>query len=147
MGGAGLIWIGAAVGAGFLLALQGPINAELGGTLKAPIVAAFISLSVSAILALGLILISGQPAEWRAPPLWLYLAGGCLGIAIVMAAILVTPKLGAATYLAAAIFGQLAVGLILDHFGLLGLPQHAISFGRVTGVLLVLAGAILMRVF
>jgi transporter family-2 protein len=145
MGGA--VWIGAAVFAGFLLALQGPINAELGGALKAPIVAAFISLSVSAVLALGLILMWGQSAEWRAAPIWQYLAGGCLGIAIVMAAILVTPKLGAGTYLAVAIFGQLAIGLILDHFGLLGLPQHAISFGRVAAVVLVLAGAVLMRVF
>jgi transporter family-2 protein len=144
---AGIVWIGAAVCAGFLLALQGPINAELGGALKAPLVAAFISLSISALLALALIVISGQAAEWRAPALWLYFAGGCLGIVIVMAAILVTPKLGSSTFLAAAIFGQLAVGLILDHFGLLGLPQHEVSLGRVAAVGLVLAGAVLMRIY
>jgi transporter family-2 protein len=144
--GAGFLWIGLAVASGLLLATQGPVNALLGHTLAAPLAAALVSVSVSAILALAILALTGEAPNWSAPPLWLYLAGGCLGIAIVTVAILVTPRLGASTFLACTILGQLAAGLVLDHFGLLGLPQQSISIGRVVAVGLLLAGALLIRV-
>jgi transporter family-2 protein len=147
VGVSGLAWIAAAASTGIVLALQGPVNAKMGAALAAPIAAALVSSTVTATIALGMLMLSGQGVDWRAPPLWLYGAGGALGICIITAAIIITPKLGASTFLAAAIFGQLAAGLILDHFGLIGMPQHAISFGRIAGVALVLAGAVLIRAF
>ena len=146
MGGSGLIWLAVTAGTGILLALQGPVNAKLGAALAAPIAAALVSSSVTAAIAFGVLMVSQQPVEWRAPSPWLYVAGGSLGICIISAAIVVTPKLGAGTFLAVAIFGQLAAGVILDHFGLLGLEQHTLSFGRIAAVGLVLAGAVLMRI-
>ena len=56
-------------------------------------------------------------------------------------------EIQAGTFLAVAIFGQLAAGVILDHFGLLGLEQHTLSFGRIAAVALILAGAVLMRIY
>jgi transporter family-2 protein len=147
VGGSGLIWLAVTAGAGILLALQGPVNAKLGAALAAPIAAALVSSCVTAVIALGVLTLSHQSVEWRAPAAWLYIAGGTLGICIISAAIVVTPKLGAGTFLAVAIFGQLAAGVILDHFGLLGLEQHTLSFGRIAAVALILAGAVLMRIY
>lgn len=147
MGGSGLIWLAATAATGILLALQGPVNAKLGAALAAPIAAALVSSCVTAVIALGALTLSHQPVEWRAPTPWLYVAGGTLGICIISAAIVLTPKLGAGTFLAVAIFGQLAAGVILDHFGLLGLEQHTLSLGRIAAIVLILAGAVLMRIY
>ena len=37
--------------------------------------------------------------------------------------------------------------LILDHYGLIGYPQQDISLGRVAGVVLILAGVLMIRKF
>jgi len=41
--------------------------------------------------------------------------------------------------------GQLALSLILDHFGVMGVPQQPISLPRIAGVLLVIGGVLLVR--
>jgi transporter family-2 protein len=43
--------------------------------------------------------------------------------------------------------GQMLAALLLDHFGLLGYPFHPLSLGRVAGVLLLMAGAYMVRIF
>ena len=43
------------------------------------------------------------------------------------------------------IAGQLMTGIVLDRIGFMGLPVHEITAGRLTGVALLLAGALLVR--
>ena len=45
------------------------------------------------------------------------------------------------------VFWLLLIGLILDHFGAFGTPQHPISLGRLAGIALVLAGVLMVRRF
>jgi transporter family-2 protein len=40
--------------------------------------------------------------------------------------------------------GQMVAAVVLDHFGLLNLPQHTASPGRFLGVILMAAGASLV---
>jgi transporter family-2 protein len=47
--------------------------------------------------------------------------------------------------LTAAIAGQLAAALVLDHYGLLGLERHPVTLTRALGFVLVLVGAALVR--
>jgi transporter family-2 protein len=42
--------------------------------------------------------------------------------------------------LALTVAGQMLASVIIDHFGLLGFPQHPVSTGRVVGILLLIAG-------
>jgi bacterial/archaeal transporter family-2 protein len=56
----------------------------------------------------------------------------------------VVPQLGVAGLLAGSIAGQLAGGLMIDRFGLLGMPQNPITTGRLVGVALLVAGAVLV---
>jgi transporter family-2 protein len=47
--------------------------------------------------------------------------------------------------LALFVAGQMSMGLVLDHFGVLGVPVHATSPGRLVGAVLVVAGVFLLR--
>ena len=46
-----------------------------------------------------------------------------------------------------AVTGQMAVGIVLDHFGALGLERHPISPGRVAGIALLIIGVFLLKRF
>jgi len=75
------------------------------------------------------------------------LAGGSLGAAYTTAAIILTPRLGAAATMGFAVAGQLLAGILVDRIGFLGLAVREISFGRVAGAVLLLAGAVLIRIY
>ena len=62
-------------------------------------------------------------------------------------ALVLVPRVGAATYLSAMIAGQLLASVVIDHFGHMGLAVREITPGRVVGVVLVLAGMAAIRVF
>jgi bacterial/archaeal transporter family-2 protein len=135
--------------AGGLIAMQAPINAQLARGLGFPLAAAAASF-FAGTLALAIItgLVSqaqGASIAWRAPPLWMFIVGGCLGAGYVTCSIILTPKLGAAATMAFIVAGQLMAGLTLDHFGYFGLAVREVSIGRVGGALLLLAGALLIR--
>jgi transporter family-2 protein len=55
------------------------------------------------------------------------------------------PRLGVTYFLMIAIAGQLAMALFLDRIGAFGIDRIEISPQRIAGVLLVLAGAFLVR--
>ncbi|NBW86120.1 MAG: EamA-like transporter family protein, partial [Planctomycetia bacterium] len=80
----------------------------------------------------------------RSVPWWNWL-GGPLGALIVLSGAALTPKLGAAAFIAAFVGGQLICSLALDHYGLLNLPRQDLTPGRMLGAALVFAGVLLVR--
>jgi transporter family-2 protein len=136
-----------AVIAGVLIAVQAPTNAMLGKALAAPMGAALISFLVgsAALLAVALA-VSPRPsvAGLRDLP-WYAWVGGFYGAFFVAVATFTAPRLGIGVLLTAAIAGQLAAALVLDHFGMLGLDRHPINLARLLGLGLVVAGAVLVR--
>lgn len=76
-------------------------------------------------------------------PLWVW-TGGLLGILFVTSSVVLTQPLGAALFFVLVIAGQLAGSLVLDEFGLLGARVIPASPGRIAGVFLVFAGAMLV---
>ena len=71
-------------------------------------------------------------------PWWLW-TGGLVGAAFVFGALFVAPRIGAAAFAAATIFGTVAASLIIDHFGLFGFPVKPMSLLRLAGTGCVLA--------
>jgi transporter family-2 protein len=138
-----------AVGAGF--AMQAPINAALGRTLGMPVAAAaasFVAGSVALVaIALALSQMQGAAIAWRAPPFWMLVGGGLLGAAYVTSVIVLTPKLGTAATMAFIVAGQLLAGLLLDQIGAFDLVVREITLGRLSGAVLLLAGALLIRLY
>ena len=79
-------------------------------------------------------------------PLWAaFVSGGLLGATFVTSAGVLAPRLGAATLVAAVVAGQMVGALLLDHYGVVGYPQHSLSIERVTGVMLVMTGVALIQ--
>ena len=62
-----------------------------------------------------------------------------------LAAIVLAPRLGAATLIAAVVAGQMFTSLVLDQDGLVGFPVHLMTPVRLLGAALVIAGVILIQ--
>ncbi len=135
---------------GGLLPVQGSINSHLSSLLKHPLQAAFVSFFVGtlALLFLNVFLKTEVPAakELVKIPFYLFL-GGLLGAIYVTSAIVLIPKIGITSLLAASIAGQLIISSLIDHFGFFNVPIHPISFGRVAGIALLATGTFLIQRF
>jgi transporter family-2 protein len=132
--------------AGALVALQAPINSGLGraiGTFAASSVSFAIGTVILICIALTVGDGFGQIGEVRHLS-WYYLTGGALGAAYVTTVLVSVRTLGAGGVTAATISGQLAMSLVLDRAGILGLPQRAVTAPRVLGVALLAVGVVLI---
>jgi transporter family-2 protein len=147
----GLVWSLLSIVSGTLIALQAPINAELGRALGFRVAAAAASFVSGAIVLVAISFAisqaQGVAIAWREPPPWLLVTGGLLGAAYVTSVIILTPKLGTAATMAFIVAGQLLAGLLIDHLGLFNLAVREITLGRAAGAVLLLAGALLIRVY
>ena len=131
---------------GGLVALQAPINSMLGksiGTWQAAFLSfaiGTVALACIAALATGGL---GQVTEARHLT-WYYLSGGLLGAAYITSVLVTVRSLGAGGVVAATIAGQLAVSVIVDQFGLLGVEKQPVTVGRVVGIVLLGLGTYLV---
>lgn len=145
---ASLYLAGALLGAG--IALQQVVNANLRTALGSPFWAALTNFAVGTAVLTVVVAILRAPAPSlqamaRVPPYaW---TGGLLGAAYVTGAILLIPRLGAASLVALFIVGQLLGSLAFDHFGVMGLSVHEVSWPRLLGVALLIGGAALVTSF
>jgi transporter family-2 protein len=71
--------------------------------------------------------------------------GGIFGAIFIIAGIMLIPHLGAATFIALLVAGQMITALAFDHFGVLGLAQRDADLPRLFGAALLVAGVILVR--
>lgn len=140
-----LLGIGAAAGAA--IALQSIINAALSkrtGSLGSTLLVTIISITAVTLL----ILFFPREADFKnlpGPSEWYLYLGGILGIMIVLAPIFLVPRIGASATLSAIVVGQLVTALVIDQFGLFGLPRIEVTAARVIGLVLLIAGAFLLR--
>jgi bacterial/archaeal transporter family-2 protein len=135
-----------AVAAGCFVGLQAPVNARLGrevGKLQAATVSFTIGLLalvvVAAISSGGL---SGIGNVSKAP-LW-SLIGGVLGAFYVTVALVTVRTLGLSALTAIVVSGQLAIAVVVDRFGLLGIAKQQIGASRIIGLVLLVVGAVLV---
>jgi len=142
------VLLGAALVLGAALAVQVGVNSLLRGGLGHPMLAATLSFVIGTV-GLGLVTLAVRPALPAPGQLvripWWQWSGGLLGALYVASAIVLAPRLGAATLLAAIVAGQMIASLALDHYGLLGFPVQPISAGRVLAVALIIAGVLLLQ--
>ena len=71
--------------------------------------------------------------------------GGLIGVLVVAGSAAIVPVTGAAMFFVCLIAGQLLGSVALDHFGAFGLPEIQISPIRLIGVVLALAGVLLVQ--
>jgi transporter family-2 protein len=143
-----LLYVLLAVAAGSLVPLQAGINASLRLSLQHPVLAAVVNfmvgLSLLVTYAVATRVTLPSAAQIGQAPWWCWI-GGSMGAALVLSGVLLSHRLGAATFIACIILGQLAASVVVDHFGLVGYPQHSISIQRLGGLFLLAAGVYFIR--
>jgi len=141
------IFIVLAILAGMALPLQGAINSKLASFMHNPFLSALISFTIGTIALLIYVLVSRIPLSQlsgvREAPMITWI-GGLLGAFFITTTLLTVPKLGVALTFSLVILGQMIVTLPMDHFGLLGVMVRSITWPRILGVVLVIAGTILI---
>ncbi len=124
-----------AVSVGGMVVLQAGSNALLGRLLGHPLSASLTSLGVSlGVVSLGLLLVRvplPAIASLGGAPWWSWL-GGLFGAAYLTVAILVAPRLGAATFIACVVAGQMLVSALCDQFGWAGFPVRRLSWEAIS---------------
>ena len=143
-----LIFVLLAVAAGSLLPIQAGVNASLRLALSHPVLAAITNFSVGLSVLLGYAAVAQirlpVASQLAAAPWWCWL-GGCMGALLVLSGVTLAHHLGAVTFAACIIVGQLTASVSVDHFGWVGFPQHSITPQRAAGLLLLAAGVFLIR--
>jgi transporter family-2 protein len=81
----------------------------------------------------------GKLNHWRTVP-WYALGAGAFGLVVIFSMSYMIPRIGVAPALIILLSGQLLVGSVLDHFGLLGAVQRPIDLMRVIGLAVVFLG-------
>jgi bacterial/archaeal transporter family-2 protein len=101
---------------------------------------------LTAGLALALLLVVRQGlggiADAARQPVWLW-TGAAMGLLIVLTITFAGSRIGVAATVAIMIAGQLAMGAVIDRFGLFGVDKVALAWPRVMGIVLLAAGAAL----
>jgi bacterial/archaeal transporter family-2 protein len=70
---------------------------------------------------------------------WAWL-GGLISILSTMVGLTLTQKLGSGLFTGLSLTAAVVTSVLLDHFGIVGLKQHAASPGRLVGCALLVAG-------
>ena len=127
---------------------QAAVNNKMAAVVDSPILAAFISFFVGTVGLLIFMIATGTPlanlaSAKNAPPIaWI---GGLIGAFFVAATVTLVPRLGVAMSFSLIVAGQMLITLVLDHFGVLGVPVKEISLMRILGILLITGGVVLVR--
>ncbi len=137
-----------AVAAGVSIVIQQALNANLRTALNSAawsgFVSYFVGLVCMALLAVALRDPMPSAAIAGRIPWWAW-SGGLFGALFIGLAIFLVPQIGAATFIALLVAGQMLASITFDHFGWLGLAQRSIDLPRLAGAALLIAGVVLIR--
>jgi len=137
-----------AVLTGAILPMQVGMNATLRQTLGHPILASLTSFSIGTLCLVMYALINRLAlpslSALSENPWWAWL-GGAVGAIYVSMAVILGPKLGAATLISATIAGQMCCAMALDHFGVMGFAVKELNFYKVLGAAFLVIGVVLIQ--
>ncbi|PPQ30157.1 DMT family transporter [Rhodopila globiformis] len=136
--------------AGALQAWGPPMNGALRNALVNPWLASLVSF-VPIVILLGIILFflprpmptvqTVLATPWWAP--W----GGVVGAFAVVAGLLFVDRIGAGPFAGLTITANILMSLVIDQYGLFGMPVHHLNSGRMLGGLLMVIGIVLVTRF
>lgn len=143
-----MIW---AVIIGVIIAIQASTNTALRIQLDSPWISALTNFTVG-IIALLLIIIIIKPESFAGMkpmfngqvPLW-KMMGGLMGAFFVVSVTVLAPHLGVGKVIILYLFGQITMSIIVDHYGLFGMPVEKITIQKAIGVAMLIGGVILTQ--
>lgn len=134
------------MGIGIAMTFQTALNTQLREYLHSPLQAALLSFLVGTLLLAILVIVQTEQrptlSSLAVIPWYLWL-GGCLGVYAISMSIYTAPKLGFLTLSGLIIFGQIAMSMIVDQFGLLGTDKTPVNWQRLLGGVVIFIGVLL----
>lgn len=138
---------------GFAPPIQTAINSQLGQQVHSSLFASLVSFTMGAIALIIITAVTNRSFKMKTAteeagklkPI--YFIGGVLGVVFVTANIILMPYLGAALTTIIGMLGQMVMGLIIDHFGLLGAAKNRINVRKIVGIICIFIGIVLLRFF
>ena len=140
------IWLVVLVGllGGVAVGLQSPIAGAMGQRVGGIASSLIIHVSGAVFSGLYLVLRGGEKIkDWHTLP-WYMLCAGFFGVVLYQTISVTLPRLGSTMMVALIIVGQLLMGVIVDHFGLLGVATRHIDLSRALGIAALVLGAYLI---
>lgn len=144
------IFMTVAFAVGLLIPFQAIINAKLSTELQSPYAAALISFTGGFLCFLLLTLFNASALQSLTKVTGInpvLMTGGIIGAIFIISAIFLVPRLGSTAWVGLLVTGQMLMSLVLDHYGVLGLPQHSLSTTRIIGAAMLIGGATLISLF
>lgn len=129
--------------AGVLIAVMVAINGEL--TAAVGNYPATVIIHIVGLIAVTAVLLISRQKLHSGPrlPLYMYM-GGVVGVGSVLLNNYTYAILGVSVTLALGLLGQLVCSIIIDQFGLFGMPKQPLKPHRVVSAAVVLAGTFMM---
>ena len=125
--------------------INGTLSPHVGGALNA----ATVSLCVSAVAIVLLRTMTAPDLTFSIAlenaPAWSWVGGFC-GIFFVAASLFTAQRIGAVALVSCILCGQLTAALVYDQLGILGYGETPLSISRFIGVLLIIAGTLLVLI-
>src|SRR5512133_2578941 len=81
----------------------------------------------------------GKLSQWRSLP-WYALIAGVFGLVVISAISYSIPRIGVASATISIVVGQILIGTVLDHFGLLGASVRPLDLSRLLGLAVMMLG-------
>lgn len=141
------IWTVLAFSIGCFIPFQGIITSNLAQKIQHPFGAAFINFLGGTLLFTIAIFFSPAvlPSYKKVAEIpWYLFTGGIIGSAFIFGAVFALPKMGSSEFFGQIVLGQLLMTLIVDHYGVFGLPIHKIDGIRIIGISLLVSGSFLI---
>ena len=140
-----------AVLAGVSNPIQSGSNSALNKVVDAPVLSALIVYAVGVLCLMACTPFLGLPArgldgKLMGLPWWAFVGGICNAL-FLMSTLLVTKRLGSATFTTTVVIAAVITSLLLDHFGLMGFEVRRATLLRVVGGLFATGGVVLIAMF
>lgn len=128
------------VAVGIQSPMAGSMGQKVGGTASSFIV----HLSGAILSGVFLFIKGGEKIrDWHTLP-WYMLFAGIFGLILYQTISVTLPRLGSTMMITLVIIGQLLTGMVIDHFGLMGVAVRPIDLSRILGLVVLLAGGYLI---
>lgn len=134
------------VAVGLLIPWQTVANTRLRTSLGSPFAASMVSFAVGTVGLLAAAAPSGALSRVLADAhqlSWWMFAGGALGVVALTGNIFMFPRLGAVETVVLPIAGQILAGLVIDQFGFFRAPVNPLTWLRLGGAAVVMAGVLI----
>lgn len=125
--------------AGMAIGIQAPLSSMISQRLGVFESVFIVHMGGALVALLPILIYGGKLGQWRTLP-WYALCAGIFGLVVIFAMSFMIPRIGVASALITLLAGQLLVGSILDHLGLLGAVQRPFDLMRAFGLAIVMFG-------